>query len=327
MTVIPERDGRATLAERLRRADWRQYVVYIGFVVVFVYFAITQGANFLNTTTLVNIVTQATPITVMAVGAVFVLSLGQIDLSIGSTVALAALAAAVTLQTTHQWWVAALAGLAVGALIGLVNGVFVTLVRLPSFLVTLATMGLVAGLAQQATNLQSVPVTDPVFTWIFGGGTLLGIPILVWWSAVVVALGWHVLRQRRFGAHVLAVGNKAAAASVSGIRTTRITMIVFVISGATAGLAGLLYAGRLAGATYTLGGSDLMSVLAAVIVGGTALTGGKGSMIGALVGSLFMSMINYGLLLGGLTVAQQMIVRGVIILIAVSLSLRAKKSS
>ena len=294
---------------------------------MFAYFAVTQGANFLNATTLVNIVTQATPITVMAVGAVFVLSLGQIDLSIGSVVALAALAAAVTLQGTHQWWLAALAGLATGAVVGLVNGIFVTLVRLPSFLVTLATMGLVAGLAQQATNLQSVPVTEPVFTWIFGGGTLLGIPILVWWSAAVVAVGWHVLRQRRFGAHVLAVGNKAAAASVSGIRTTRITMIVFVISGATAGLAGLLYAGRLSGATYTLGGSDLMSVLAAVIVGGTALTGGKGSMIGALVGSLFMSMINYGLLLGGLTVAQQMIVRGVIILIAVSLSLRAKKSS
>lgn len=325
--TVTQHDGRPTVAERLRRTDWRQYVVYIGFVVVFAYFALTQGANFLNATTLVNIVTQATPITVMAVGAVFVLSLGQIDLSIGSVVALAALAAAVTLQGTHQWWLAALAGLATGAVVGLVNGIFVTLVRLPSFLVTLATMGLVAGLAQQATNLQSVPVTEPVFTWIFGGGTLLGIPILVWWSAAVVAIGWHVLRQRRFGAHVLAVGNKAAAASVSGIRTTRITMIVFVISGATAGLAGLLYAGRLSGATYTLGGSDLMSVLAAVIVGGTALTGGKGSMIGALVGSLFMSMINYGLLLGGLTVAQQMIVRGVIILIAVSLSLRAKKSS
>jgi ribose transport system permease protein len=103
-------------------------------------------------------------------------------------------------------------------------------------------------------------------------------------------------------------------------------MTVFTVSGMTAALAGLLYAGRLAGATYTLGSSDLMSVLAAVIVGGTSLTGGKSSMIGALVGSLFMSMINYGLLLGGLNVAQQMIVRGIIILIAVSLSLRAKKS-
>ncbi|MEV8150230.1 ABC transporter permease [Arthrobacter sp. NPDC080073] len=311
----------------LRHIDWRQYVVYIGFVVVFAYFAITQAGNFLNATTLVNIITQAAPITVMAVGAVFVLSVGEIDLSIGSTVALASLGTAVTLQGTHQWWLAALAGLAIGAGVGAVNGIFITLVRLPSFLVTLATMGLVAGLAQQATNLQSVPVTNSAFVWLFGGGTLLGIPILIWWTVVIVAIGWHVLRQRSFGAHVLAVGNKSSAAAVSGIRVNRVKMIVFIVSGMAAALAGILYAGRLAGATYTLGSSDLMSVLAAVIVGGTSLTGGKGSIIGALVGSLFMSMINYGLLLGGLNVAQQLIVRGIIILIAVSLSLRAKKNS
>jgi ribose transport system permease protein len=320
-------DGKRTVGDLLRHSDWRQYVVYIGFVVVFLYFTVTQGANFLNATTLVNIVTQATPITVMAIGAVFVLSIGEIDLSIGSTVALASLGAAVTLQSTGQWWIAALAGLAIGAAVGALNGVFVTLVRLPSFLVTLATMGLITGLAQQLTNLQSVPVTEPVFSWLFGGGTLLGIPILIWWSALITAIGWHVLRQRPFGAHVLAVGNNASAAAVSGIRVNRVKMTVFIVSGMTAALAGLLYAGRLSGATYTLGTSDLMSVLAAVIVGGTALSGGKGSIIGALVGSLFMSMINYGLLLGGLNVAQQMIVRGIIILIAVSLSLRAKKSS
>jgi ribose transport system permease protein len=325
--TVTQPDVGTNVLHRLRHADWRQYVVYIGFVVVFLYFAITQGADFLNTTTLVNVVTQATPITVMAVGTVLVLSLGQIDLSIGSIVALAALVSAVTLQSTKEWWLAAIAGLAVGALVGAVNGIFVTYIRLPSFLVTLATMGLVAGLAQQATNLQSVPVTQPAFAFIFGAGDLLGVPVLIWWTAAVVALGWHVLRQRPFGAHVLAVGNKTPAAAVSGIRVTRITMAVFILSGVSAALAGLLYAGRLAGATYTLGGSDLMSVLAAVIVGGTALTGGKGSMIGALVGSLFMSMINYGLLLGGLNVAQQMIVRGAIILVAVSLSLRAKKSS
>ncbi|UIP57798.1 ABC transporter permease [Agromyces marinus] len=307
--------------------SWRDHVVYIGFVVVFAFFAITQGPSFLSGTTLVNIVTQATPITIMAVGAVFVLSLGEIDLSIGSTVALAALTAALALQATGAWWIAALAGLAVGAAVGLVNGLFITLVRLPSFLVTLATMGLVAGLAQQVTNLQSVPVTDQAFGWIFGAGAVAGVPILIVWSVVVAAIGWHVLRQRRFGAHVLAVGNNASAARVSGIRVTRVRIAVFMLSGATAALAGLLYAGRLAGATYTLGTTDLMSVLAAVIVGGTALTGGRASMIGAVVGSLFMSMINYGLLLAGLTVAQQEIVRGIIILIAVSLSLRGKKGS
>ena len=319
--------GQHTIAHMLRRTNWRPYVIYIGFIVVFLYFALTQGTNFLNTMALTNIVTQATPITVMAVGTVFVLSLGEIDLSIGSTVALAALVAAVTLQSTHQWWVAALAGLALGAVIGAINGLFITFFRLPSFLVTLATMGLIAGLAQQITNLQSVPVTEAVFSWIFGGGYLLHIPILIWWTIVIVSVGWHVLHQRAFGAHVLAVGNNASAAAVSGLKIGRIRLVVFIISSTSAALAGLLYAGRLAGATYTLGSSDLMNVLAAVIVGGTALTGGKGTMIGCLFGSLFMSMINYGLLLGGLSVAQQMIVRGIIILAAVTLSLRETKNN
>lgn len=324
MTALTAAPAAPSLPARIAHG-WRDYVVYAGFVVVFAFFALTQGSNFLNMTTLTTIVTQAAPITIMAIGAVFVLSLGEIDLSIGSTVALSALAGALALQATGQWWLGALAGLGTGIVVGLVNGLFVTLVRLPSFLVTLATMGLIAGLAQQLTGLQSVPVTDPAFVWIFGGGTLLGVPILVIWSIVATVVGWHVLRQRRVGAHVLAVGNSAQAARVSGIRVDRVRLAIFVASGATAALAGLLYAGRLAGATYTLGTSDLMSVLAAVIVGGTALTGGKGSVIGAVVGSLFMSMINYGLLLGGLTVAQQMIVRGLIILVAVTLSLRGKK--
>jgi ribose transport system permease protein len=310
----------------LRRWDWREYVVYIGFVLVFLFFAITQTQYFLNPTNLVNIVVQTAPITVMAIATVFVLSTGEIDLSIGSTVALAALTAAVTLRTTGMFWVAALAGLAVGAVVGLVNGVFVTWVRLPSFLVTLATMGLVAGLARQLTDLQSVPVTDRTFIWIFGGGSIAGVPVLLVWTAAATAVGWHLLRQRRYGAHVLAVGNNSSAARVSGIKVNRVKLAVFVSSGMAAALAGLLYAGRLQGARYTLGETDLMTVIAAAIVGGTSLFGGKGTVVGALIGSLLMSMINNGLILSGLNVSQQMIVRGAIILIAVSLSLRGKKN-
>lgn len=311
----------------VRRIAWQNYVVYIGFVVVFAFFAVTQSAYFLSASNLQNIVIQTAPITVMAVGTVLVLASGEIDLSIGSTVALAALAAGLVLQATSQLWLGALAGLAVGMVVGLVNGAFVTAVRLPSFLVTLATGGLIAGLARQLTDLQSVPVTDPAFTWLFGGGTLLGIPILLWWTAAAVVIGWVVLQRRRFGAHVLAVGNNSSAARVSGIKVNRIRLGVFVISSTTAALAGLLYAGRLQGARYTLGETDLMTVIAAVIVGGTSLAGGKGSVVGALIGSLLMGMLNNGLILAGLSVSQQMIVRGVIILIAVSLSLRGKKSS
>lgn len=308
-----------------RQFDAQNYVVYVGFVLVFLFFAVTQSQYFLTGTNLANIVIQAAPVTVMAVGMVFVLSAGEIDLSIGSVVALSALVSAVTLRSTDQWLLAAAAGLAVGAAVGLVNGLFVTLVRLPSFLVTLATMGLVAGLARQLTDLQSVPVTDDAFVWFFGGGDVLGISVLILWSAVAIGVGWLFLRQRRYGAHVLAVGNNSSAARVSGIKVSRVRVMVLVGSAMTAALAGLLYAGRLQGARYTLGEADLMTVIAAAIVGGTSLFGGKGSVVGALIGSLLMSMLNNGLVLAGLSVSQQMIARAVIILIAVSLSLRGKK--
>jgi ribose transport system permease protein len=310
----------------VKEVNWSNYVVYIGFALVFLFFAVTQTAYFLNATNLLNIVIQAAPITIMAVGMVFVLSTGEIDLSIGSTVALSALTTGVVLQGTGQFWIGALAGLGVGIIVGLVNGFFITMVRLPSFLVTLATMGLIAGLARQLTDLQSVPVTDGVFVWLFGGGDLLGLPIMLWWTVLAVLAGWHLLRQRRYGAHVLAVGNSASAARVSGIKVNRIRLMVFVGSAMAAALAGLLYAGRLHGARYTLGETDLMTVIAAAIVGGTSLFGGKGTVIGALIGSLLMSMINNGLILAGLNVSQQMIVRGLIILVAVSFSLRGKKS-
>jgi ribose transport system permease protein len=311
---------------QIKAVDWSDYVVYIGFALVFLYFAVTQTQYFLNSTNLLNIVIQAAPITIMAIGMVFVLSTGEIDLSIGSTVALSALTTAVVLQGTGQFWIGTLAGLAVGMVVGLVNGFFITVVRLPSFLVTLATMGLLAGLARQLTDLQSVPVTDKAFVWLFGGGDFLGLPIMLWWTAAAVLVGWHLLRQRRYGAHVLAVGNSASAARVSGIKVNRVRLMVFVGSGMTAALAGLLYAGRLHGARYTLGETDLMTVIAAAIVGGTSLFGGKGTVIGALIGALLMSMINNGLILAGLNVSQQMIVRGLIILVAVSFSLRGKKS-
>jgi ribose transport system permease protein len=150
---------------------------------------------------------------------------------------------------------------------------------------------------------------------------------MVWWTIAAVLVGWHLLRQRRYGAHVLAVGNSASASRVTGIKVSRVRLMVFVGSAMTAALAGLLYAGRLQGARYTLGETDLMTVIAAAIVGGTSLFGGKGTVIGALIGSLLMSMINNGLILSGLNVSQQMIVRGAIILIAVSFSLRGKKNS
>jgi ribose transport system permease protein len=308
----------------LGKANLQQYVVYLGFLAIFLFFAIVlRDSGFLTVRNLSNIVLQTAPVTIMAIGLVFVLSAGEIDLSIGSIVAVSALAGAVAMNG-YGMTAGIAAGLCAGLLIGLVNGVLVAYVRLPSFLVTLATMGLFAGVARSLTDLRSIPVTNSAFTGFFGSGTLLGVPSLVWWTVGAICIGHIVYRHTRFGAHVLATGDNNRAASVSGISVPRVRLTVLMMSGVLASLAGLLYAGRLQAAKYTLGETDLMTVIAAVIVGGTLLNGGKGSIIGALVGSLMMGMLNNGLILMGLSVSDQMIVRGLIILAAVAVSLREK---
>ena len=310
-------------------AGLRGNIVYPGFVLIFLFFAVTlHDAGFLSARNLVNIFLQTTPATIMAIGLVFALSAGEIDLSFGSAVAVSALAAAVTLQEYAHLWgplpalAGIFAGLGAGLAIGAINGALVARFSLPSFLVTLATLGLFAGVARAMTDLRSIPVTDAGFVSVFGSGIWLGVPSLIWWMVGATLVGTFVYRQTRFGAHVLATGDNPRAALVSGVRISRIRFLVLTVCGGCAGLAGLLYAGRLQAARYTLGESDLMIVIAAVIVGGTALNGGRGSIMGALVGSLLMGMLNNGLILMGLAVSDQMIVRGLIIIGAVAISLR-----
>ena len=308
------------------RLDWSRYIVYVGFFSILLFFAVTlRDDGFFTTENLLNIVIQTTPVTIMTIGMVFVLSSGEIDLSIGSVVALAALCTALLLRHFSAW-VAVPGGLAIGVAVGLFNGSFVTLLRLPSFLVTLASMGLVSGIARTLTNLQSVAVTNDGFIAIFGGGEIFSVPSLLLWSCGAVTLGHFVLRETRLGAHILAIGDNASAARVSGIKVNRNRMLVMVLSSSCAALAGVLFAGRLQGASYTLGETELMTVIAAAIIGGTRLNGGVGTVVGALLGSLTMGMLNNGLILMGLTVAQQMIVRGIIILLAVAVTLREKKN-
>ncbi|MDE0307794.1 MAG: ABC transporter permease [Albidovulum sp.] len=306
----------------LRTFDMQGSIVFLGFVAIFLFFAIVlYDDGFLTTRNLSNIVLQTAPTTVMAVGLVFVLSAGEIDLSFGSITAVSAIVAAFALRE-HSAVAGACAGIGAGLAIGAINGTLVAYLKLPSFLVTLATLGLFAGVARSITNLQSIPVLNDFFVGFFGSGAISGIPSLVIWTVVAVAVGHLVFRETRFGAHVVATGDDAQASLVSGIRVKRIRFLVLTICGGCAGLAGLLYAGRLQAAKYTLGESDLMTVIAAVIVGGTALFGGRGSVVGACVGSLLMGMLNNGLILMGLPVSDQMIVRGLIILVAVAISLR-----
>jgi ribose transport system permease protein len=257
----------------------------------------------------------------MEVAVVFVLSAREIDLSLGSVVALAALVTAEVLRD-HGAVLAVAAGLGVGLGVGAVNGLCVAVLRLPSFLVTLATLGIVAGLARTITDLQSVAVEDERFARVFGSGDVGPVPSLALWALGAVAVGYLVFRHTRFGAHVVATGDSARAAQAAGIRVARVRFAVLVLSGASAALAGILYTGRLQGASYTLGEQDLLTVIAAVVVGGTNLFGGVGSVVGALVGSLLMGVLTNGLILWGLSSAEQLIAQGAVLLVAISLSLR-----
>jgi ribose transport system permease protein len=306
----------------LKDADPSRYVIYVGFLAIFVVFSIVlRDDGFATASNLLNIVQQTAPVTVMAVGMVFVLTAGEIDLSIGSIVAIAALLAAVVLRD-WPWPVGVAAGLGAGALIGALNGAMIAYGRLPSFLVTLATMGVFAGVGRRMTNLKSIPIENDAYNALFGAGSLFGVPSLMLWTVAAIGIGWFVFRETRFGAHIHATGDNARAARAAGIKVLRLRFGVFLLSGMLAALAGLLYAGRLHGARYTLGEGDLLTVIAAVIVGGTRLNGGSGSMVGALIGSLLMGMLNNGLILMGFEPSDQMIARGLIILIAVALTLR-----
>lgn len=307
---------------RLRSFDFRNYVVYLSFLVILAFFSVVLfDRGFLSPDNFMNILRQTAMVSVMAIGMAFTLSAGEIDLSISSTVALAALVGALVVQQTNPLF-AILAALGVGLGVGLANGLLVTKLRIPAFLVTLGSAGIVSGLAREITNLQAVPITDQSFNFIFGSGDLGPISMLFVWTTILLVVGHVVYRKTPFGRAVLATGGNRAAARFSGVPVERIRIAVLVISAMAAAFAGLLYAGRLHGARYTLGEQDLLTVIAAVIIGGTSLFGGRGSIVGAVVGSIIMGMLNNGLILMGLSVSEQMIARGIIIIVAVSLSLR-----
>ena len=333
----------ARTAARLRRpwnnqgedGGYRQYVVYVAFVSILAVFAlILWDDGFLSWSNLLNIGRQAAPIAVMAVGMAFALASAEIDLSIGSTVALSSLVAAVVvadygffLGALAAVAVGALAAVAVGALVGLVNGLITVKIRIPSFLVTLGTLGIISGVARNMNNLQSMPIRNDAFSALFGAGSLGPISSLVIWTFVVFALGHFALHHLRWGRHVLATGANRASSNAAGINTGRIRIGALMVSSVEASFAGVLLAGRLSIGRHDLGENDLLTVIAAVVIGGTSLFGGRASIGGAVTGALIMAMLNNGLILMGLEVADQLIARGFIIIVAVALSMRAPSES
>jgi ribose transport system permease protein len=213
-----------------------------------------------------------------------------------------------------------LAGLAVGVVVGSINGALVAGLGIPSFLVTLGMLGIAVGTAQWITDSAPQPILSYAYNLAFGSGNLGPFPGLVVWMAIFVAVGAIVLAKTRFGRQVLATGGNRMAAEFTGINTKRIKFEVLLISGVVAAFAGMLYAGRLQSGRFQWGAGDELSAIAAVILGGTSLFGGAGSVIGTLFGALLIALINNGLILAGLDASQQQVIRGAIIILAVALA-------
>ena len=314
-----------SIKDTLGKIKWKNYVIYYIFSGVIILFSLLLfDKGFLSGNNLMNIARQTAMTSIMAVGMTFVLSTGEIDLSFGSVVALSSILCALTLNATGSILLSIMVALLAGFSIGLINGLFVAKVGIPSFLVTLGMNGIVLGLARWVSNLQSIPINNDLFTFIFGSGDIGPIPVLFVWMISLAVIGQLVLKKTPYGRKVLATGGNKISAMYSGIKVPNIKISVMVVNALMASLAGILYSGRLHGARYTLGENDVMIVIAAAIIGGTSMNGGKGSVIGSLLGALIMGILNNGLILMGFSVDQQMIFRGLIIIISVALTMREK---
>lgn len=303
-----------------KKIDISKYIVYIIFVLCLIIFGIWLKGSFFSLSNLLNITRQAGAVSVMAIGMVFVIGLGHIDLSIGSVVAVSSLIIAYILRDTGNPVLAVIVAIGFGAIVGLFNGLCVTTIGMPAFLTTLGSQAILTGIAMWISATKAVPITHKGFLFWFGSGTIGQVPILLLWAVGATVIGYIVLNNTSYGRKILATGGNATSAKYSGVRVNKITVLAFIYNGCLAAIAGTLYAGRAHSARWDFGSGVEMNVIAAVVLGGTAMSGGTGSAIGALIGSFLIMMIDNGLVIGGLGVAQQTFMRGIIIILAVALS-------
>lgn len=304
-------------AAALLRRSARSAGVLIPLIALWVFLTLSSPV-FLTRINITNLLLQASTVGVLAFGSTVVLITEEIDLSIGAVEGLAAVVAGVVMvQLKMPWPVGIAAALGSGVVVGLVNGVITTVVGVPSFITTLATLGVASGVALNLTQGQSVYGFPAQFLWVGQGAVLgVGVPVLI--SLVVLLIVYLILRQTKLGLNFYAVGGNRKAASLAGIRPGVVKTIALVMSGCAAGLGGILVSARLDAANGTFGQNDLLDAIAAVVIGGTALTGGVGSVVGTAFGVLMIASIRNGLdLLGVSPFWQTAAVGGMILLAAI----------
>jgi ribose transport system permease protein len=291
-----------------------------------------RSPNFLKRENLLNIANQIAVIAILAVGMTMVIITGGIDLSAGSLIALSAVLSTLLIRDVAGAEAASpagmvlccLAGVAACGLVGLFSGAIVTLFQIPPFIVTLAIMKVARGLARSLANDETVYQIPGSFVWLGRGADVLGIPNAVLLMAVLYVVAHLMMKRMILGRYIYAVGGNALAARLSGVRVGRVLLLVYTLSGILAGLGGVVMASQLKSGAPTYGREYELYVIAAVVVGGTSLTGGEGKVLGTLIGAFIIAVIQNGMNLTGVKDRQQEVALGLIILAAVLLD-RFKK--
>ncbi|WP_373298264.1 ABC transporter permease [Nakamurella endophytica] len=307
----------------------RHVGLVIALVVLVVIGMVTAGDRFATGSNLRTVLTLAVVTGVLSIGMTFVIIGGGIDLSVGSLVALCTVwsttVATQEMAGKSTWWLIVLVAVLVGMGSGLVNGIFIAYGPIVPFIMTLATMAAAKGLAEVISQKKTQVIRDTGYRDFFTG-SVLGIPTQVIVFVLVAAVGWIALNRTTFGRRTYAVGGNPEAARLAGIDVRRHTMLLYVLMGLCCGIAAVLISARTNSGSSNLGLGYELDSIAAVVIGGTLLTGGRGTIVGTIIGVLIFSVLNNVFTLNNLDTSTQAIARGAIIVIAVLLQQRAART-
>ena len=315
--AAPSRRAFRARAVEFTSAHFGFLSILVIFATLFIFFSI-QADAFLTTGNLLNVGRQIAPTVVVGTLMTFVITTGAIDLSVGSVVGLSAAALALMAKTENPL-LAVVVTLAIGAGIGFINGYLSAYSRLQSFIVTLAALTAVRGVALLITQGYSTPIT---VDWILaiGQGQFLGIYTSTWIALAVAGVGWYVFSQTRYGRYIVAVGSNAESLRRAGVDIRRVQLWAFVATGVIAAFAGIMVAARLASGSSNSGTGFELEVITAVVLGGTSLLGGRGSVPGTVVGAMTLGIISNGLVLLHVDVYWVPITQGIILVVAIFLN-------
>ena len=310
------------------RTERRETIKSVGLPLVAIVFLLVLfsilSPNFLQASTFVTILRESSVLLVVAVGMTLVIIQGSIDLSVGATVSLTGLVAASVTKESNAV-LAVVVALAVGLAVGLINGLIFAYGKVPSFLVTLGMSMAVGGIGTWLVNGRPVQVSDPGLRWVSQSQFLLGIPNLVIWALLVWLVFTFVGMKMRFGRYAFALGGAEAVSALAGIPNRRVKLWALTITGLCAAVAGILLTSRIGAATPGMGDRLTLDSIAAVVMGGTAITGGVGGVQRTILGVLVITILSVGLNSMGVMPYMQSIIQGLVVVAAVALTLdRAK---